>query len=105
MRCLRLLIIFIFVFSGISCFSPAIAENKEPPQSIEELQIQLEDILKDTHVPGMAIAIVHRDGPEWIAGLGKADLANNRAATATTLFRIGSVSKGFVSLAVLMLAD
>lgn len=105
MRCLRLLIIFIFVFFGISCFSPAIAENKEPPQSIEELQIQLEDILKNTHVPGMSIAIVHRDGPEWIAGIGKADLANNRATTATTLFRIGSVSKGFVSLAVLMLAN
>lgn len=105
MRCLRLLILFVFVFFGISCFSPAIAENKEPPQSIEELQIQLEDILKSTHVPGLSIAIVHRDGPEWIAGIGKADLANDRATTATTLFRIGSVSKGFVSLAVLMLAD
>jgi len=105
MRCPRLLIIFICVFFGISCFSPAIAENKEPPQSIKELQLQLEDILKDMHVPGMSIAIVHRDGPEWIAGLGKADLANNRATTATTLFRIGSVSKGFVSLAILMLAD
>ena len=57
------------------------------------------------HVPGMSIAIVHRDGPEWVAGLGKADLANDRTATATTLFRIGSVSKGFVSLAVLMLVD
>jgi len=105
MICLRLLIIFIFFFFGISYSSPVIAENNELPQSIEELQIQLEDILKDTHVPGMSIAIVHRNGPEWIAGLGKADLANNRATTATTLFRIGSVSKGFVSLAVLMLAD
>ena len=101
------LLIFIFIFGlfGIACSSQNITANKAPAQSIEELQIQLENVLKEMHVPGMSIAIVHRDGPEWIAGLGKADLANDRSATATTLFRIGSVSKGFISLAVLKLVD
>jgi len=97
--------IFIFAFLGIACSFQSIADNKAPAQSIAELQTQLENVLKDMHVPGMSIAIVHRDGPEWVAGLGKADLTNDRAVTATTLFRIGSVSKGFVSLAVLKLAD
>ena len=100
-----LIVIVIFAFIGTACSSQSITENKKTAQSIEELQTQLENVLKDMHVPGMSIAIVHRDGPEWIAGLGKADLANDRTATATTLFRIGSVSKGFVSIAVLMLAD
>jgi CubicO group peptidase (beta-lactamase class C family) len=100
---LRLLIfIFIIAVFGTSYSFGDIKKN-EPPQSIEELQVRLENILKDMHVPGMSIAIVSREGPEWIAGLGSADLANNQAATATTLFRIGSVSKGFVSLAILML--
>jgi len=101
------LLIFIFIFGliGVACSSQNITANKAPAQSIEELQIQLENVLKEMQVPGMSVAIVHRDGPEWIAGLGKADLANDRPVNATTLFRIGSVSKGFVSLAVLKLAD
>lgn len=42
---------------------------------------------------------------EWIAGLGKADVSNNRPATPETLFRIGSVSKAFVSLSILKLVN
>ena len=61
--------------------------------------------LKEMHIPGMSVAIVHRDGPQWVTGLGLADVASNRAATAETLFRIGSTSKAFASLAILRLAD
>lgn len=39
------------------------------------------------HVPGMAIAIVNREVPEWIFGLGKADLINDRLVNTATLFR------------------
>jgi CubicO group peptidase (beta-lactamase class C family) len=81
------------------------AENPKPAQSIPELQARLNKILKDTHTPGLSVAIVHRDGPEWVAGLGTADVASGRASTAETLFRIGSVSKAFTSLAILMLVD
>ena len=80
-------------------------EKPKAAQSVAELQQQLEKLLKDTHTPGMSVAIVHREGPEWVAGLGKADVASNRATTADTLFRIGSTSKAFVSLSVLILAD
>ena len=59
----------------------------------------------DTHTPGASVAIVHREGVEWIAGLGKADLASDRHATPETLFRIGLISKAFVALSILMLAD
>ncbi|MGZ4815151.1 MAG: serine hydrolase [Terriglobales bacterium] len=80
-------------------------EKPKPAQSIAELQQQLEKILKDTHTPGVSVAIVHRDGPEWIAGLGTADVATSRATTADILFRIGSTSKAFASLSILMLVD
>ena len=80
-------------------------EKPKPAQSIDELRQQLEKILKDTHTPGVSVAIVHRDGPEWIAGLGTADVASSRANTADTLFRIGSTSKAFTSLSILMLVD
>lgn len=80
-------------------------ETPKPAQSIQELQQQLEKILKDTHTPGVSVAIVHPDGPEWIAGLGKSDVAANRDTTADTLFRIGSTSKAFASLSILKLAN
>jgi CubicO group peptidase (beta-lactamase class C family) len=80
-------------------------EEPKPAQSVAELQQQIEKILKDTHTPGLSVAIVHRDGPEWVAGLGQADVASNRVTTADTLFRIGSTSKAFVALSVLTLAD
>jgi CubicO group peptidase (beta-lactamase class C family) len=80
-------------------------EKPKPAQSIDELRQQLEKILKDTHTPGVSVAIVHRDGPEWVAGLGTADVASSRANTPDTLFRIGSTSKAFASLSILMLAD
>jgi len=85
------------------------AQNKKddkpkPAQSIPELRQQLEKILADTHTPGVSVAIVHRDGPEWVAGLGKSDVASNHAATDETLFRIGSTSKALASLSILKLA-
>lgn len=80
-------------------------EKPKPAQSIAELQQRIEKILADTHTQGVAVAIVHRDGPEWVAGLGKADVAANRAATADTLFRIGSTSKAFATLSILKLAN
>lgn len=78
-------------------------EKPKPAQSIAELQQQLTKILADSHTPGVSIAIVHRDGPEWVTALGKADVASNRDATAWTLFRIGSTSKAFASLSILKL--
>lgn len=79
-------------------------ETPKPAQSIAELQQQLEKILTETHTPGISIAIVHRDGPEWVAGLGQSDVASKSATTPDTLFRIGSTSKAFASLAMLQLA-
>jgi type IV secretory pathway VirB2 component (pilin) len=80
-------------------------EKPKSAQSIDELRQQIEKILKGTHTNGVSVAIVHKDGPEWVTGLGMADLASNRSATADTLFRIGSTSKAFASLSILLLAD
>jgi CubicO group peptidase (beta-lactamase class C family) len=80
-------------------------QTQDSPGSLGELRQQLDTILQKTRTPGASVAIVHRDGPEWVAGLGMADIAAGREATADTLFRIGSTSKAFTSLAILMLVD
>lgn len=86
-------------------FAAAKKEEVKPAQSIPELRQQLEKILKDTHTPAVSVAIVRRDGPEWVGALGISDVSANRPATADTLFRIGSTSKAFASLSILKLAD
>ncbi len=81
------------------------ADNKTGPTSIPELQTAIETVLKETKTPGAAIAIVSRDKEDWVAGVGKADVAANKPATAETLFRIGSTSKAFAALAALQLQE
>lgn len=73
--------------------------------SFEVLTREIERTLQKTHTPGAGVAIVRRDGPAWIAGLGLADVAAHKKVTPDTLFRIGSVSKGFVALSVLKLQE
>lgn len=103
----RIISVVLFLLSTSICFAAdkPKEEKTKPAQSIDELRQQIEKILKDTHTPGVSIAIVHKDGPEWVTGLGLADVAANRATTADTLFRIGSTSKAFTALSVLMLVD
>jgi CubicO group peptidase (beta-lactamase class C family) len=86
-------------------YSGAVQAWHMPSATIDQLKKELENILADTHTPGMSIAIVRQDGPEWIAGLGKSDVARDRPATADTLFRIGSISKAFAALAILKLEN
>jgi len=77
----------------------------QPPRSLADLQTAIAKILRDTHTPGAGLAIVTRDQILLATGIGQADIAANRPATADTLFRIGSVSKAFASLSILQLAE
>ncbi len=101
----RIILILLLSTLACLCFADDKSEKQKPAQSIAELQQQLEKLLKDTHTPGVSVAVVHRDGPEWIAGLGESDVARHRATTPDTLFRIGSTSKAFASLSILMLVE
>lgn len=86
----------------------AFAQNpsKAPdPANLSELRARIGDILAETHVPGAGIALVGRDGPLWIAGVGSADPARGKPATGDTLFFQGSIAKAFVSLSVLKLQE
>jgi CubicO group peptidase (beta-lactamase class C family) len=53
----------------------------------------------------MGVVIADRERIIWTAGLGVADVATGRPATPDTLFRVASISKTFVGLAVLKLVE
>ena len=104
---IRVFLLLLLTWSCLAADKPVGKEEEpKPARSIDELHQQVEKILKDTHTNGVSIAIVHKNGLELgFRPRRLADLASNRAATADTLFRIGSTSKTFISLSILMLVD
>ncbi|MDA0346967.1 MAG: serine hydrolase [Verrucomicrobia bacterium] len=81
--------------------------DEETPESdtLEKLLVDLKEILEEEKVPGAGIGIVSKDEDIWIGGMGLADLESSRKADEDTLFRIGSISKMFVSLSMLKLQE
>lgn len=65
----------------------------------------LRRVLREDPIPGLSVAVVRTDGEAYTDAFGSRDLAGNRAATANTLYGIGSVTKSFAATAVLQLAD
>ena len=95
---------FAFLAVTVSCTS-LFAQQKSPapPRTLDELQQAMKGIVERSHVPGAGIALVSRGQLLWCGGIGKADIATNRDVTCDTEFRVGSISKTFVALALLQL--
>jgi CubicO group peptidase (beta-lactamase class C family) len=85
--------------------SAGAAEAEAPPRSIDELRARIAGVLLRERVPGVGIALVDDDGIVWAGGVGVADRARNLPVTADTLFRVGSITKSFIGLAFLRLAE
>jgi CubicO group peptidase (beta-lactamase class C family) len=75
------------------------------PKTLEELQKAVKGVLDKEHVPGAGVALVSGGTLLWCGGIGKADIAANRDVTCDTEFRVGSISKSFVALALLKLQE
>jgi CubicO group peptidase (beta-lactamase class C family) len=81
------------------------SKSVAPPVNIEQLKRDVSGILKEYDVPGIGVALVTKDKVLWTGGVGKADVAANRDITADTMFRVGSITKGFVALRALQLVE
>src|SRR5690242_12592351 len=110
LRCIFLLgaIFSLLASSNAILASPQSEQKKEEqphPQTLEELQRIMADVVDKDHVTGAGIALVSRGQVLWCGGIGKADLAANHDAACNTEFRVGSISKTFVALALLKLEE
>jgi CubicO group peptidase (beta-lactamase class C family) len=95
MRWLSLLILCTFV----GPFAAAADSDVRP------LLDEIEATRREYAIPGVGIAIVSQDKVLWTGGLGVADLETGRPVTADTIFRIGSVTKMFTALGLIMLEE
>jgi CubicO group peptidase (beta-lactamase class C family) len=94
----------------ISIFPPCSAAQQKPeelphPKTLDELQKAMKDVMDKRHVTGAGLALVLNGELLWCGGLGNADLAANRDVACDTEFRVGSISKTFVALALLQLQE
>ena len=74
-----------------------------------QLNSQLNAVLNERrtalNVPSISASIIFPDGSTWSTAVGMSDVEAARAATTSTPFVVGSVSKTFVAAAILKLLD
>ncbi len=81
------------------------AAGEPDTRNLERLEGRIRELLDQHGVPAASVALVDRDRVLWAAGIGVADKATDRQATADTIFRVGSITKSFTSLAVLRFVE
>jgi CubicO group peptidase (beta-lactamase class C family) len=93
--------------TAVACIAavPVGAVNVRVPVTADELKVQLENIMRDEHVPGMSVVLAKDGKIAWQATFGVANVARSVPVVPATKFRIGDLSKGFIALAALKLQE
>ena len=96
----------LFLLMGLFLSKPERAlAQRNPSKKLSKLEGSIEDILKYTHCPGVAVAIVQKDQIIYAKGFGYRDFENKEPVTVNTLFAIGSCTKAFTSTLIGQLAE
>ena len=101
----KIITVFVFMFISMSLCIAQNDINVNSPQTIEDLNDTIQKILIETQTPGAAIVMVSGDKVVLLEGIGKANIEQNIDVNENTMFRLGSISKLFVSLAILKLQE
>ena len=85
--------------------APGPAATSLAVTSAAQLQQILDQRRIGMHIPGAAAAVIFPDGSMWKAGSGYAQLNPNETATPKIPFVVASITKTFVTAAIMQLAD
>ncbi|MFL6099400.1 MAG: serine hydrolase domain-containing protein [Actinomycetales bacterium] len=64
-------------------------------------QAKMPELMRQQHIPGLALALVDGDRVEWQEGFGSTDTGGGRRVTVDTMFSVQSMSKVFTATAVM----
>jgi CubicO group peptidase (beta-lactamase class C family) len=92
----------IAMLAGMGGVAPA--EAAAPPRDFEAVDRYVRDQMKEAHIPGLALGIVHGDQVAHLQGFGQAD-QHGQPVTPQTPFVIGSITKSFTALATMQLVE
>ena len=87
--------------------SPKVKKESPLLKKLEfkSLAKSIQDVIKKYKLPGLGFALVTKDRILYQGGFGWADIAKKKPVKADTIFRAGSVSKSFLALGFLKLAE
>jgi CubicO group peptidase (beta-lactamase class C family) len=103
MKPVRALLWCVLLTLNFISISDSLGQDQTEDTAQRVLRSSIQRVMIESEIPGAGIAIVTKDGPVWVSGLGKANIEDNVAADEHTLFRIASISKMFVALSILKL--
>jgi len=95
---------FFVVIPFLFIFYPCFSQHGEIA-NIKQLTDSIQAIVKEQHIPGLMVGITTKDSVIFSGGFGYADVKAKRPVNSETLFRMGSITKMFVSLAILKLVE
>lgn len=96
--------LFIIGAACLSCLGAAGAADRESDGRLLDELVGRQ--VSPQAAPGAAAVLVRRDGSVELRGYGMADLATQTPVdAASTVFRVGSITKTFTALAILQLVD
>jgi D-alanyl-D-alanine carboxypeptidase len=72
---------------------------------LPKIENKIRAVMTAQRLPGIAAGIIMDQELVWARGFGFADIASERRADATTLFRCGSITKTFTATAIMQLRD
>jgi CubicO group peptidase (beta-lactamase class C family) len=74
-------------------------------RNIEKFEKRLDLIRQSLDIPGMSVAVVHKQAVIFARGFGIVDLANGTAATENTPYPIASLTKTFAAAVIMRLVE
>lgn len=86
---------------ALLCAGSASADTSKPVTSLPQLDRALAQAFRDAKVPGGQVAIVEHGQVVFTRSYGLADRAKKIPVTDDTVFRAGSISKSFTSIAIM----
>src|SRR5436305_12483475 len=104
----RLALLLATLFALLLVPFPVPADDKPPQQyaaAVESLQRWLAEEVAAKKLPALSIALVDDQTTVWSHGFGWQDPQTKTAATGDTVYRVGSVSKPFTTLLLMILVE
>ncbi len=103
----RIVVLVFLLFLSVMSLGNIVFAEKDKIDLSKEKILEIEDFIKDNmekgDLPGVAVAVVKGNKTIYQKGFGYADLERKVPINSKTLFEIGSNSKAFTALGILML--
>jgi D-alanyl-D-alanine carboxypeptidase len=84
--------------------APAVGQERSP-ELRQPLDVRIRGIMERQHIPGMAVVVIKDGQVQELKGYGVTDVTTKQPVSPDTKFPIGSITKPFTAMAIMMLVE